>query len=335
MFNKVLRLSLFPLLVLVTLRTASSADVTPEEPQKTAIQINTKTGVLHLETFDPKIQLQMEQGGRSVKLIDEASKQSVTFDVNDGSYVNGADKKSQPLDEEFRLNRGGRVIARAWIQPSQPQKGFRDDFNGKQSDKWKFLNKNPNHISLKKKPGTLTITTEQGGFFALRNNIKNLMYIDNPFKEGEDFVLTTRLVNFQPEANFNHAGLICFEDQDNYALCSMEWDDDHDGRSICFIREEAARVLEQAYLEVDRPIDAFWLRMIKNGNKYLVASSLDGEHYHIIGVEKWGNGSPSKIGLVAKNGGRGTKNVDANFDFFEIRPITDGQKKLFSDYWPK
>ena len=75
-----------------------------------------------------------------------------------------------------------------------------DDFDGKLNLDWQILNADPSHYSLTKKPGTLTITTQKGGFRLSNTNYKNLFLIKNPLANGKNFQLTTCLVSFKPRS---------------------------------------------------------------------------------------------------------------------------------------
>jgi len=83
-----------------------------------------------------------------------------------------------------------------------------DDFDGKLNLNWNILHVDPTHWSLSKKPGTLTITTQDGTFHRGRTDYKNLFLIDCPTAWGEDFQVTTSILSFKPVAEWNEAGLI-------------------------------------------------------------------------------------------------------------------------------
>jgi len=203
---------------------------------------------------------------------------------------------------------------------------FLDDFKGKYSRAWSIRSPNPNNVSLTKRPGMLTITTEQGGIWKSFDGTKNIFLIDNPIVNGGDFVMTTRLAGFDPVTNYNQAGLICFDDADNYLKFVLQWDSNQGGRALCSLREEGGGNIHTSYISVKEKLDEVWMRIIKKGNRYVAAASRDGQHYRVIGEESWGNGRPAKVGLIAKNGApRSAPQLDASFDFFAIAPLDDKQ----------
>ncbi len=109
-----------------------------------------------------------------------------------------------------------------------------DEFEGKLNLLWETWNSDASHVSLDKRPGTLTITTQQGGLFAANTSYKNLMLMENPVGQDGDFELTTCLVSFAPFANVQQAGLVCFNDDDNYVKWVCEWHDVHGGQVFSF-----------------------------------------------------------------------------------------------------
>ena len=73
--------------------------------------------------------------------------------------------------------------------------------------------------------------------------------------------------------------------------------------------------------------ESYWLRVTKRGKLYQYAYSIDGENYTVVGEKPWGNGAPKWVGIYAKNGGNPeAADIDAQFDFFEVRSLTDAEK---------
>ena len=70
--------------------------------------------------------------------------------------------------------------------------------------------------------------------------------------------------------------------------------------------------------------ERFWLRVIKRGNIFQCLASEDGESWTTYFAMPWGDGSLKKVGLVAKNGPR-QGDLEAQFDFFELRKLTEAE----------
>jgi peroxiredoxin/regulation of enolase protein 1 (concanavalin A-like superfamily) len=202
-------------------------------------------------------------------------------------------------------------------QPRQPRVAF-DGFNGKLALQWQIRNADPSHVSLTKRPGTLTITTQEGGFHGANTNYKNLFLIENPVPEGRNFEVTTCLVAFAPNAAYQQAGLVCWNDQDNYIKWGYE-SGGTEGARLALIRETAGSSIH-AYAGAAARAEKRWLRLTKRGRYYIYSSSTDGKQFLVYGEQLWGDGAPKYVGLVAKNAaGTDAPEIDASFDSFEIR----------------
>jgi len=207
---------------------------------------------------------------------------------------------------------------------------FFDSFDGKLELGWGVIRPDPNHVSLDKNPGRLTITSQRGGFHQIRGRkppdlpAKNVHVIPNPVIGGGDFVVTTCLELFHPEAPFQQAGPCIYHDDDNYLKaiiarsemrviigCSWETRGEFGGRD-----------LNATDIEWDR----LWLRIIKRGSAYESSFSLDGKEYTVIAERVWGDGSPPRIGLAVINEQATSAPLDAAFDFFEVRSLTNEEK---------
>ncbi len=210
-----------------------------------------------------------------------------------------------------------------------------DGFDGKLALKWKPVRPDPSHISLTKKPGTLTITTQKGTIHrdeksdALSGGTqaKNLYVMPNPAPKGGDFVVTTCIDSFAPNTNWQQAGLIVYDDDDNYLRWDLEWNRSAPSGVTHVFLWETNQKSQWAGTPTDPNAKRFWLRITKRGRHYLYAQSIDAKTYTTVGEQVWGNGAPKQIGIFAKNGGNPNANdVDASFDFFEIRSLTTAEK---------
>ncbi len=211
-----------------------------------------------------------------------------------------------------------RIDSRKQLEESSAYRFF-DNFDGEYNRAWSIRKPNAKNISLTRRPGMLTIRTEYGGIWKSFDGTKNIFLIDNPIADGGDFVMTTRLVGFDPVANYNQAGLLCFDDGDNYLKFVLQWDSNQGGRALCSLRESRGGNIHTSYVRVEEKLEDVRLRIIKKGSRYVAAASEDGEDFRVIGEETWGDGRPAKVGLIAKNGApRRAPQLDASFDFFSI-----------------
>jgi regulation of enolase protein 1 (concanavalin A-like superfamily) len=202
-----------------------------------------------------------------------------------------------------------------------------EGFDGKLRLNWKPVRPDPTHVSLTKHRGKLTIMTQRGTIHgdekaAGEPSAKNLFLIENPFSKDTDFVMTTCISSFEPKVLYQQAGLLCYDDDDNYAKFSYEFNGGKgDGQHIIFVLETEAKPQHFPAQEVSH-LERVWLRLTKHGKSYEYASSTDGKSFTAHGVQEWGDGAPKMLGLVAKNGGpAGVPEVEVCFDFFELRSV--------------
>jgi regulation of enolase protein 1 (concanavalin A-like superfamily) len=202
-----------------------------------------------------------------------------------------------------------------------------DDFDGKLTLNWKPVRPDPSHVSLTKNPGKLTITTQRGSIhgeetkdeFGAGIAAKNLFLIDNPLAKDAEFVVTTCVSGFIPEMPYQQAGLIVYDDDDNYLKWSYEYNwPNAGGQVFCCVTETDARP-NHDYAQAESGLKRYWLRLTKRGDRYEYAASTDGDHFRVHGSVAWGDGAPKRIGLLAKNGGnKDATEQDAAFEFFEL-----------------
>ncbi|MBI1900868.1 MAG: DUF1349 domain-containing protein [Planctomycetia bacterium] len=207
-------------------------------------------------------------------------------------------------------------------------------FDGKLSLNWKPVRPDPSHVSLTKVKGALTITTQRGSIHRDEKNdafgggvqAKNIYVIDNPLSNTADFVVTTCVSEFLPNTVYQQAGLICYDDDDNYLKFGYEFDWQRGGQAFCILTETAAQS-EFKYVDPAPGLNRFWVRLTKRGAKYEYAFSKDGKEFKVCGEKEWG-GAPKMIGLLAKNGGnKAAPEIDATFEFFELRSPPPAEDK--------
>jgi beta-xylosidase len=152
----------------------------------------------------------------------------------------------------------------------------------------------------------------------------------------EDFQLTTCISSFSPKADWTKAGLICYNGDDDYLLFGLEWVSFNGGPMFC-VRAETGGARTTVRVYAVGISERLWLRVTKRRNRYTFSTSHDGETFTSrnwpINHETarfhdgiaWGDGSVQQVGLFAVNGWRSrAPEVDASFDFFEVRSLPSG-----------
>jgi beta-xylosidase len=226
-------------------------------------------------------------------------------------------RKVEPAYPFINLERPLEATLRGplWARQQAGQRLFGDEFDGKLDPAWQILRSDPSHWSLEKKPGTLTLTTQKGAMSGSQKNFKNIFLIDSPAPE-KDFDITTRILSFQPSVNYQQAGLVCFDDEDNYIKASFEGDGDK--LRLVLMREVAGQG-QPFTASPAQKLSTVWLRLRKRGSLYTLLASADGELFTPYLQQFWGDGRPKRLGLLAKNAGAVAPEIDAAFDFFEVR----------------
>jgi uncharacterized protein (TIGR03067 family) len=163
----------------------------------------------------------------------------------------------------------------------------------------------------------LTLTTHRGDIWSdLQPLAKNLFLIDNPVPDGGDFVATTCLDAFKPMSPFQQAGLLVYDNDDKFLKWTCEFS--RLGKRVLVITREEGGSPASMKVDANLDVDRLWLRLVKRGRLYEIASSSDGQSFTMRGEFFWGNGAPKQIGLMAMNGLTDDM-TDAHFDFFEVR----------------
>lgn len=232
---------------------------------------------------------------------------------------------ARPSDDENAATDPKEAIA--GDRAGEPEFRLFDGFDEKFELNWEPVRPDPTHVSLAKNPGKLTITTQKGtlGFNEIKRGepAKNLYLIRNPAAEGGDFVLTMCIESFKPTTNFQGAGLIVYDDDDSYVSCRMQWGNGRI-RFNYMLETDQRRTLKR-----DGPTPSTkrsWIRITKRGKFYERSYSTDGKQFISCGEVAWGNGAPKWVGITAGNGLKGADDIDACFDFFEARSLTDAEK---------
>jgi DNA-directed RNA polymerase subunit RPC12/RpoP len=203
-------------------------------------------------------------------------------------------------------------------QNSQTTQEIFDDFNGIISPNWTILHADQSHYSLTKKPGYLTIITQKGDFYQAYTDFKNLFVINNSVVGEKDFDVTTCMAGFIPTADYQQAGIVLFNDQDNYIKWTYEWNSSRNQQVFALIHEIQGSVAPHTYVFDIPKSEKVWLRLSKQGNTYSYLTSTDGKSFRVNGKFIWEGSLPKSIGLVATNSYQSAPEIDAAFDFFEV-----------------
>jgi hypothetical protein len=244
-------------------------------------------------------------------------------------------------DEDLLLVRYGKGVERTRSDEGLVPSGKAiDDFDDQFSLDWDILNADPSHWSLSKVPGTLTITTQEGAFVRGRTDYRNIFLVDCPARQSRDFQVTTCLKSFKPVEFWNSAGLVLWDDEDNNLIFVYGYGEGPPVHMTGNPRQFTTRIemggsVRHAWFRAEQEPDEVWLRVVKRGTRCELYTSADGKTFHPVELilsrygrfghrVPWPRGSVKRVGFYANNGGAvGAREVDASFDFFEVRALSD------------
>ena len=212
-----------------------------------------------------------------------------------------------------------------------------EDFNDILALNWKIFGNDPCNWSLKTVPGSLTITTQDGTFERSRTDGNNLFLVSFPVVPTKDFQVTTCISNYYPVNLWNQAGLMLWQDEDNFFKLVYEFGEgpppNNEVKLLFTAALEFYGYPTYGWFETEQFSQKMWLRIIKRGDRYELYYSTDGKTFNpmevlLPAVLTKDNKIPGTffklkyMGLFANNGSAyDTPQVDASFDFFEFKVL--------------
>ena len=195
-----------------------------------------------------------------------------------------------------------------------------DDFNGVLTPGWSWVDEDWTRWNLKDAPGALRIITQGESLYGA-NKSKNLLLRDAP---AGDFEITTK-VAFDPQNNFQGAGILIYQDEDNFALITRAFCNIclGSGSGIFLDNEMNGKLDVDSGSRIAVSLQTTWLKLQKEGTTYTGFYSADGENWDELGrVEN--PMSPTKVGLTANNSqvDPNVPQIPADYDFFTVESIT-------------
>ena len=193
---------------------------------------------------------------------------------------------------------------------------FSDEFNGKLEDGWTWLGEDATHWNLSSSFGSLRIILPENGL-SEQGLPHNLLLHDST---TGNFQIETKVL-FVPTSNFQFAGLVVYQDNDNAlhfgrCFCNPNDDDSCVGDGIYFDSIKS-NVWENFATRLSN-VNAVFLRLTREENTYTGYYSLDGTTWFIGGTFTRNIKSP-RIGLFAD---QSTVEISADFDYFKLNQIT-------------
>lgn len=219
------------------------------------------------------------------------------------SWSDDNGERKRPFVVEFEA-----PAASAPAETSPSEIVFQDDFSKSMlNPRWTWVRQDSTHWSLTEHPGYLRITIQHGTLWKGHDDARNLLV--QPAPSGDFDLLTC--VTIKPTINWQQAGLLIYQDDDNYLRLISAYDD---GRKVSFVKEVSGSGLGN---NIACNLTATYLKVTKRGNTYTGFYSADGsswiEVYRYTDIDF----SNLKIGLTAFHSGGWTE-IPADFDFFSV-----------------
>ncbi|HEY42548.1 MAG TPA: TIR domain-containing protein [Anaerolineae bacterium] len=176
-----------------------------------------------------------------------------------------------------------------------PSIQFRDDFENALAEGWTILREVSTHWSLTDNPGSWRVTLQPGTVDGFIPELPtNVLLREAP---SGDFEIAT-LVHFTPTRNYQFAGLIVYQDDQNVVQLGRSYCDRPDtcvDNGIYF--DSISDVIESFATDTTNPSIAY-LRLRREGTTYTGYYSEDGGNWTIIG-QHISNINPLQVGLIA------------------------------------
>ena len=194
-----------------------------------------------------------------------------------------------------------------------------DDFEAPTLDgQWFWVREDPSHWSIIERPGFLRITTQQGGLIGTGGNAKNLLVRRAPVGS---FEIETRVL-FTPTENFQMAGLLVGQDDDNFLMLGRAYCDlapPYFGNAIYFDHEERGAFFDENYAMTTTVPGEAYLRIVREGTVFTGYVSENAEDWMLVGVHTAVSGLiPSLVGLAAEPSWMAVAEIPADFDYFRL-----------------
>jgi len=185
---------------------------------------------------------------------------------------------------------------------------FEDEFDSSTLENlWTIIRENQSDISLSENPGHLRIISKAEDLWQI--NVNNKIKLLRRGPHG-DFEIVTKMT-YDPKDKFQQAGIIIYEDEENYVMLTRQKDDVHNvamSRSISKTEgsKSSATSLTTIYLKLTKSSEGLSGAFSINGESWTTVDHISGIHF-----------KHPQVGLVGYNAQQKTT-VNADFDLFKI-----------------
>jgi regulation of enolase protein 1 (concanavalin A-like superfamily) len=223
------------------------------------------------------------------------------------------------LEQTLKTLKAGRESFFGAVNDPLPLGSTVDSFDAAVLDPaWSITRADNSKWSLTSKPGFLSLETSTGEIYQGTNNLPNIFLKAAP---AGDFVITTK-VDASVRKNFQQAGLLLYQNDDNYVKLGHVWDTEGAaGKSLETAYEKNATYMKATNMAAHPGYDISYLQLRKIGN---VVSTFywDGTSWQPAADPMTVTLSNLKIGFYGLSASDRTS-VQASFDYFSSGPVVE------------
>lgn len=190
---------------------------------------------------------------------------------------------------------------------STPWAVITETFDANLDAGWHWVREVGEYWSLNARPGYLRVRLSPEGELGMMYLLRD--------KPGENFVISTRL-SFEPNVNFQRAGLAIWEDDQNVLSLVRAFCDTRicEGNGLYFDSLTEGRPAQDNFATGFSEAVDVYLQLHRDGNRYSAFYSKDAVECYFIGIHIW-DGDPSQVGLVI---GESSVPIEVDFDEFTL-----------------
>lgn len=190
-----------------------------------------------------------------------------------------------------------------------------DSFNSSTlGSQWSWVRQDSTHWSLTAASGYMRIITQTGDIHQTTATLKNIL-LQNI--SGDWSITTKATFSAKPNQVYQQAGLIVYQDDNNYLKLGRLFLGSYGGNVFQFGKEVSGTFTEENATDSISSTTVY-LKITKSGTSYSAYYSADGTTYTQVGTAQSLSLSTIKAGLFGCNGTQTATELNVDFDYFNV-----------------
>lgn len=193
---------------------------------------------------------------------------------------------------------------------------FEEQFTGELAKEWSWVREDPKAWRIEK--GALVLRTLPGYLHAKHNDSKNILL--RPLPKSDGTLAVEVHVESEPKVQYEHAGVVCYIDDDNYVSLFQEV---LNGKvELQMVTEKDAKPHFAVAKHEEKGV---WIRLVISGRKITTQYKPSGKgEWKVVGQSDVPAGGAARVGVMA---GGATKEAEryARFRSFRIVEIDNAK----------